>query len=276
MRLAIQGIGLATPIGGKEELKAAIGAKATTLSDSSKTDTSSLGDFIPARKLRRIDHFTRMSLLAAYRALQDAGKLEDLPPRLGIVITTGYGPSQTTFDFLDSIIEDGAHLASPLAFSHSVHNIPAGVLSMQLGIPCPQTTICQLRQPVTAGLRTAALWLADGTADTVLFGAIDESTPLLDDNMSRLTSADDAHVGEGATFFLLNSSDKAMAHVDLSPPTDTSHTLIDDEIASLWGKTPTHAAFSLAAAALIAEKTEETWACKEGATMLHIAGARND
>lgn len=136
----------------------------------STVDTSDLNSYFAPRRLRRVDHFTRMTMLAGCRALHDAaGTVQEdlktaipLPDDMGIVISTGYGPSQTVFEFLDSIIDHGAGCASPLAFSHSVHNIPAATISLFLNNPKPYTTICQLHGPLLAALQTAGCWLNEG------------------------------------------------------------------------------------------------------------------
>lgn len=271
MKLAIQGIGLAAPFGGWADISSTMERKPTL---DQPVDTSALSDYIPPRRLRRIDHFTRMTLLAAYSALDHAGRLKLLPEDMGIVLSTGYGPSQTTFDFLDSIIEDGAPLASPLAFSHSVHNIPAGVLSLLLGTPCPQTTICQLHQPVISGLRTAALWLAEGRVKNVLFGAVDETTPLLKENRQRLDAEkcrQFTQPGEGAAFFLLNQAESGKAFVDID-----CEPIGEPAPALPIGPLPVGAAFSLAAAAGTAREKTHPICCTEGGTTLCITEGQHD
>lgn len=251
MKLTIKGMGMVTPPSPDEQC-----------------DTSALSDYLPPRKLRRMDHFTRMTLLAAHRALDDAQCLESLPANLGIVISTGYGPAQTTFDFLDSIIEDGAKLASPLAFSHSVHNIPAGVLSILLGTPCPQTTLCQLSSPVTTGLLTAAMWLAEGRVDTVLFGAVDETTPLLKENTARL-SASSALPGEGAAFFLLNNDSDGYAELNLNP--SQTDALLPAFVRP-WGNVPIAAALNLGTAAKSISQTTDSFRIEEDLSTLVVSG----
>ena len=226
-----------------------------------------------------------MALLAAYRALDDANKVDDLPQNLGIIICTGYGPSQTTFDFLDSIIDDGPKLASPLAFSHSVHNIPAGVLSLLLGTPCPQTTICQLMNPVMTGIQTAALWLAEKRVDTILFGAVDETTPLLEENMDKLVLESGCEVStpvsEGAVFFLLNNQERGYATIETSislselnnTPLFSHRELLKTlNLETLVGVIPVAGAFNLAAAALSIEGTDRSAGCNEGNTWLRVSG----
>ncbi|WP_319776910.1 beta-ketoacyl synthase chain length factor [Maridesulfovibrio sp.] len=180
--------------------------------------TSDLNSYFAPRRLRRVDHFTRMTMLAGCRALHDAAGTEQkdlkttlpLPENMGIVVSTGFGPSQTTFEFLDSIIDHGADCASPLSFSHSVHNIPAATMSIFLNNPKPNTTICQLHGPLMTGLQTSACWLAEKRVEKVLLGVVDEKTPLLEDNSRRLLDRKAPRckhipVGEGACFFLLSA-----------------------------------------------------------------------
>ncbi|CCO23418.1 beta-ketoacyl synthase chain length factor [Maridesulfovibrio hydrothermalis] len=224
MRLALSGIGIAAADIDSRSLSEAGRAGTTSLCTGKKTDTTELNDFFPPRKLRRVDHFTRMTLLAACRALHDAAGTDrkapktplPLPEKMGIIISSGYGPSQTIFEFLDSIIDHGAACASPLAFSHSVHNIPAATLSIFLGTGCPYTTICQTFSPLITALNNAAIWIAEGRVKTVLLGLVDEKTPLLEDNTKRIlqnkhpnSKAALLPVGEGAVFFVLSDTDNA-------------------------------------------------------------------
>ncbi|MDR0339859.1 MAG: beta-ketoacyl synthase chain length factor [Desulfovibrio sp.] len=184
------------------------------------TDLSGLAEFFPPRNLRQCDHFSRLALLGASLALRNAG----LAPRdgdagtvWGVVLASGYGPARPTFDFLDSILEHGEGMASPLAFSLSVHNIPAAILARNLGIIGPCATVCQYESAVASGLLLAGTWLAEGRADRVLFGGVDEHTPVLDAITARLAQerADNKArpcrrrlpLGEGAAFFVLSRAD---------------------------------------------------------------------
>lgn len=196
-----------------------------------KADTSRLASFFPARALRQMDHFTRMALLCACDALTDAGLVSvgdrmDIPPEMGIILVSGYGPATPTFQFLDSIIAHGERMSSPLAFSHSVHNIPAATIAMKLQLVGPCLTLCQLDCPVTTGLLAASVWLAEGRVSRILFGSVDEHTPLLGRVSSRL--AEDLQrrgkqgdrsglfLGEGAAFFALSANNTKMRHGCLS------------------------------------------------------------
>ena len=175
-------------------------------------DTSKLKDFFPARGLRQLDHFTRMALLCAAQALQDAGTgaAKDEAPT-GVVLSSGYGPAAQTFDFLDSILAHGERMASPLSFSHSVQNIPAASIAAKLDLVGPCATFCQLDAPVAAGLAAARQWLDEERVEQVLFGAVDEHTPFLARIAEQLRKRKNpgrdprasVPLGEGAAFFCL-------------------------------------------------------------------------
>lgn len=271
MKLFIQGMGAVLPSGGIDDLKKALESQ-TTPPEPLTCDTDALTQYIPARRLRRIDHFTRMTLLAAYRALDNAGRLHDLPESMGIILCTGYGPAKTTFDFLDTIIDDGPELASPLAFSHSVHNIPAGVLSMLLGTPCPQTTLCQLHSPVAMAIRTAALWLAEKRVDSVLVGGTDEATPLLRELTERMAPESGNHrapVGEGSAFLLLSGKEEGNITIELDS-TEQEVTLPDSS--HLWGSVPVSPLFETIAAAVRVADSSTYFLVSDNETTIKVTG----
>lgn len=178
-----------------------------------KTDTSGLAEFYAARALRQCDHFSRLALLAAGRAAQNANI--DFSGRDGsaVILASGYGPAMPTFDFLDSILDHGEAMSSPLAFSLSVHNIPAAVTAKTMGIVGPCATVCQYESSVASGLMLARNWLEEGRADTILFGAVDETTAILQGVTSRLSGEREDNaaparrracpLGEAAAFFVL-------------------------------------------------------------------------
>jgi 3-oxoacyl-[acyl-carrier-protein] synthase II len=157
-------------------------ARATASPDSRTANTDALGKHLPPRALRRMDHFTRMTLLGAFNALADAALAPNSADMdgIGVVLATGHGPTQLTFDFLDGIIDHGPELASPLAFSHSVHNIPAASIAQHCGIAGPTCTVCQFETSVASALLTARSWLREGRCRLVLFGAVDERAAFLE------------------------------------------------------------------------------------------------
>lgn len=178
-----------------------------------KADVSIVASYLQARALRQVDHFTRMALIGAFAALENAGLAPEDMRDAALVLASGYGPANVTFSFLDSIEDHGPNMASPLAFSFSVHNIPAANVALKLGMAGPCATVCQFESSVASALLTAAAWLYEGRVSRVLFGAVDELTPILaaitrrvvDESPARTGSGRrDLPLGEGAAFFCLS------------------------------------------------------------------------
>lgn len=237
MRIAVQGIGVAGGFGtGVTEMRQALLSGAGRRSSihltncgnplelpAQRADTSRLKDFVPLKSLRRIDNFSRLGLLGAYLALEDAGiPAEGGQENLGVVIASGYGATGITFAFLDSFINDGDICASPTYFANSVHNSAAANISIMLGATGPSTTVSQFHLSVPSALQTAWLWLAEGRVDRVLFGAVEELSELIGYAWYRqrgktdepemaplLTGAESAIPGEGAAFLLLSRREEA-------------------------------------------------------------------
>lgn len=106
-----------------------------------KADISGLDRFVPKKKLRRVDHFSRMALLAAGRALEGIDPFPATRGQIGLIVATGYGALNSTFSFLDSYIEKGDKLSAPTLFSGSVHNAAAAHISICYGITGPCLTV---------------------------------------------------------------------------------------------------------------------------------------
>lgn len=235
MRMEIQGIGISGGFGcGVEALRAVlqngpVEPQSISVERAGTTDTfpayratvEGLDEFIPKRALRRIDHYSKMTLLSACLALKDADLLEADRSRMGVVIATGYGALKTTFDFLDSYLDFGYSCSSPTHFSNSVHNAAAAHVSMQFKATAPSLTVTQFEMSVPSALMTAQQWLAEGRVDQVLFGATDEYCEVLRYCRKQFFGAGEqgplrpfdfenqsAVVGEGAAFFVLTRADE--------------------------------------------------------------------
>lgn len=136
-------------------------------------DTSALGAWLSKAALRRLNHYSRMALLAAFAALDDAGALHTRPQRLGLIVCTGYGATVNTS--LARHAPDGITdiFGSPTKFASSVHNAAAGLMAMALKETGPNLTVSQYDMSVPQGLLSAQLWLAEGRVDAVLVGGVD-------------------------------------------------------------------------------------------------------
>ena len=178
-------------------------------------DTSELARFMNKKAMRRIDHFTKMALLACHLAMEDSGARKTTGRR-GLIVATGYGAMRTTFEFLDSAINDGDTCSSPIKFSNSIHNAAAAHISIFLGETGPGLSISQFEMSIPSAFLTAIRWLDQGRVDSVVVGGVDEYCDVLGychyrredrKNTPDLKNAP----GEGAAFFLL-SGDGAGRH----------------------------------------------------------------
>ncbi len=185
-------------------------------------DTIRLNDFVDKRILRRVDHYSKIALLGAHLALEDAGILLSDRSRMGLIVASGYGPGRTTQSFLDTFINDGDNLSSPTFFSNSVQNAAVANVSIVLKITGPGLTVSQFEMSFASALFTAKNWLDQGYVDSVLLGAVDEYFDQLGYFWHRFYGRDatDDHelrpfaldlqtgiAGEGAAFFLLTKTE---------------------------------------------------------------------
>lgn len=214
--MRIQGIGVVGSFGvGREALAAALNSSApdAALVASPASELEALTRFTDKRKLRRLDPFGRLAALASFLALEDAGLGAHDCDGLALLVATSFGAAQTTFEFLDSLIEGGDRLASPTHFSQSVHNAAAANVSLLLGATGPSLTVSQFDRPFAAALSTAQSWAAEGRFTRALVGAVDARCPTLSIFFERLSQEDARHprprLGGGAAFLLLDARPEA-------------------------------------------------------------------
>ena len=99
MRIAVQGIGLVSGFGNSEsDIKSLFQQGSSTENSSEsingkhrnkyvyRSSTSDLISYIPKKKLRRIDHYSRMALLGAGKAIKDAGSDLCSGDRTGVIV----------------------------------------------------------------------------------------------------------------------------------------------------------------------------------------------
>ena len=143
-------------------------------------DPEPLRTHISPRKLRRINKYSQLAVLAAFLALQDAGR--DIPCQCSdtaVIVASGYGASSATFAFLDDIIKEGDRFASPTQFSNSIHSSAASNITILLQIKGPCLTVTQFEMSTIAALFNAQVWLTEKKVDTVLLGGIDQINQVL-------------------------------------------------------------------------------------------------
>lgn len=147
----------------------------TDFSGSIKIREKDFIDKYPLKQVRRADNFSKLSVLAAQYAVVDSNIAGVSRDRIGIVLTSSFGPHITTFRFLDNILDYGDTQVSPILFSNSVHNAAASYIAYSLDICGPTISTVSFHQSFITGLFIAEAWLKEKRCDYVLVGACEES-----------------------------------------------------------------------------------------------------
>ena len=186
-------------------------------------------DFMDKKTTRRSDRACHMAVGAARLAVEDAGlAIVGKARNIGAVIASGGGGHGVYEQHMETMLERGADRVSPLAVASVIINMPAGMVSMELGhqgpLSCPVTAFASSNHAIGE----AAHMITRGTADAMLAGgseagvapfivaALDATRALSRRNddptaASRPFDADrDGFVlGEGAAVLVLESREHA-------------------------------------------------------------------
>lgn len=247
--LAITGLSVVSPVGiGREDFFAALRApteakrRAFTGTRSVLTDARFAGarvaevsDFDAAqylgdKGLRNFDRMTRLLVVAAKHALEDAGVKRDgefvaiASERVGICAATAYGS-------LDSITEinrvaelEHPRYLNPSRFPNTVINSAAGYVSIWEGLEGPNVTIVDGNCGAANAVLTAETHIACGRADVLLVGGADvlsEPLYLAFEKLGIITEGDrpsepgsvtsrGTHLGEGAALLVCEAKTFAL------------------------------------------------------------------
>ena len=142
----------------------------------------------------------RLSRLARLAAVVTAALGPSLDPEIALFWGTSFGEYSSTFQFLRSLYAKGPAGASPLAFQNSVHNAPAGHLSILFGLRGHSETLCAGPDTGLLLVERAMIWVAlHRKAALVVMG--DEAGPEVQNGL-RLAGVTST-LGEGAVALLL-------------------------------------------------------------------------
>lgn len=135
--------------------------------DPEKPDVS----FVPAMLRRRLSSLSRMAFHVAAQCL-DSG-----PPPDAYVFCSRYGEYERSFEILSGLARQEA--VSPAAFSHSVHNTSASLLSIDREDPAPYTALAAGAATLESAFLEAWALLNSQEAGRVLLVYHDEPLPPL-------------------------------------------------------------------------------------------------
>ncbi|MBW2164461.1 MAG: hypothetical protein JRF43_08545 [Deltaproteobacteria bacterium] len=152
----------------------------TAMSVSTNKDNKS----VPAslkRTLRRADGLTTQAVVAAAQAMDKAPSRELDPVEVGIFVGTAFGPLETNFRFLDTLLDDGV-----------------------LDLRGPALTMTTFAWPFLTALDTAWQFMAQKRVRRALVTAVEAKSAVLEDALRRLGAFDDSVSVEEAVACVLD------------------------------------------------------------------------
>lgn len=194
-RVVITGLGVVTPLGSDLEtfwqslLAGKSGIGPITRFDTSKFDCKIGGEarqfnpeaFMPVKDLRRTDRFAQFAVVAAKKAVADAGLQMDKedPNRVGVLIGSGIGGMETIEEQVGVLLEKGPGRVSPFMIPMLIVNMGSGYVSMLLGAKGPNLAVVSACATATHALGEAARAIIHNDADVMIAGGSEAAiTPI--------------------------------------------------------------------------------------------------
>lgn len=200
-RVVVTGIGMVSPLGiGREEFSRRVFAGDCAIAPVQSFDTSAFGshcgaevtgfqprDFISVKSIRRMDKISQMATAAARLTLDDAGLKvnSDNRDRIGIVLGTSFGGTDTTVQFAGTLLKEGPSFVNPILVPNTVMNAPAGHASIELGFRGVNTTVTHFAVSAETAIAYAVSEIRRGAADFILAGGVDILSPFYYEALTR-------------------------------------------------------------------------------------------
>ncbi len=151
---------------------------------------------------RRMSRIVKMGVAAALNCL----KSSSVENPDAIITATGLGCLTDTEKFLNTLWANDEQLLNPTSFIQSTFNTIGAQIALILKNHNYNFTYVHRGFSFETALLDAMMQLADGEAENVLVGAVDEITPTSFQVMKRMGFwRNGAKMGEGAQFFMLSS-----------------------------------------------------------------------
>jgi 3-oxoacyl-[acyl-carrier-protein] synthase II len=148
-------------------------------------DPALLREWLTPGEARRMSPPSKLAVSASRMALRNAGLEGSADERMGVSLSTAFGPTSYSEGLLRQILLEGPEAASPILFTESVANAPAAQIAILAKARGPSVTLCQREAGALLAVGQAASDVASGRASRVLAGAVDEMTPLLHSLLDR-------------------------------------------------------------------------------------------
>jgi hypothetical protein len=157
-----------------------------------------------AKSLRRADDLTKWVVGCAGSAFKSVALPKIPPEEIGIFYGTSFGPLETNFRFLDTLLDDGERQVSPTLFSHSVHNAVTGYLARILKIHGPSITLTTYTWPFLTALNQAVQAISNGLVRRALVATAEMPSPLLADASRQFSGSQFTEGPSGAVTWIVD------------------------------------------------------------------------
>ncbi len=174
--VSISGIGILTPLLNQPEDILSLAEKGFPFPGSEISGVISIPGIDP-KEIRQMSKLTRMAL---YSAVAARGRNAELSAETGIYFGITHGSTSYLKKFHDYLFDYGPDLASPLMFSAGVSNAPLSAISSLLKIQDGGMTYVGVEHTGLDVLNEAASSIAHGLHDTVLAGAAEEYSDVVE------------------------------------------------------------------------------------------------
>lgn len=236
IRVVVTGLGIVSPFGrGKPAALDALrnarsGVRTITSIDATPLNCRIAGE-VPAEAHEGLhrghDRFTRLALIAAEEAAEQAGNLGVDPDRVGVLLGTGLGGCETLDNSYRRLYADGQRIP-PNAIPSTMYNAAAAALSTKLGAKGLSYSVVSACASSAHAIGLAMQAIRAGQADAVMAGGTD--APLVPGIIRgweslRVLAIDNEHpeeacrpfsvdrkglvLAEGAAVFVLESEENA-------------------------------------------------------------------
>ncbi|NED99170.1 3-ketoacyl-ACP synthase [Phytoactinopolyspora halotolerans] len=131
--------------------------------------------YLTRKARRRMDRMTVAAIVAAAKAMNDAGLeagSEDAK-QTGVIVGTSAGPVESMARFTRGVLCDGAAGADPAVFPNTVYNQPAGQVAQHLHLHGPTSTVSVGHASGAAALLYGYELIRTGRASSIVCLAVD-------------------------------------------------------------------------------------------------------
>ena len=137
-------------------------------------------------RARRLDRAARMGAVVVERALRDSEQKEGTHASLGVVLGSAFGSVDASAAFMHRLFDKGPRLVSPAEFPNLVPSSPVGHVSIYLGIEGPALVTADLAASGESACAQAIELVAQGEADAVVAGGIEEASSIVERRLAAL------------------------------------------------------------------------------------------